>query len=360
MAMGGHPTPNSVGEAANAISGILDGAAETPAAEEAAAEESPQETPAPAEAEEAAQPDPAEASEAETPEGAEASDSETTEATPDTESVELPGTLDDFASAVGLERQDLDGLKVNVTVAGESQEVTLADAVRGYIAQADYSRKTADLADQRRQLEAQQQEAVNEWQRRFQEQSRTIQELEQALHGESRDLDKILADEGAEAYLAAKAQLEAKQARLKQAREQAEAARQAQSQQLQQAHQALMAQERQKLAQVLPDFANAEKGPKLVGRLKSYMEGQGFSEQEMGSVVMSHHITTIHKAMQWDELQKAKPKTVKQLKSLPKVTKPGAKPEKGEVESRKRGAKVQRLQKTGTAKDAADFFEGIL
>ena len=78
------------------------------------------------------------------------SDGDAAEAEPDDGDATLPDTLVGLAGALDISADDLAGhVRVPVTVNGEVQHVTIADAMKGHQLQADYTRKTQELAEER-------------------------------------------------------------------------------------------------------------------------------------------------------------------------------------------------------------------
>lgn len=343
---------SGVRDAAEAIEalGLLEPSQDAPTDEQA-----PEEAPANATQEEAPASEPVLETEAESSE-----QSAETEAEPEAEQ-ELPDTLDGLADAVGLSADEFaDHVKVPVTVSGKTEMVTLAEARKGYQLEADYRSKTTELADQRRAFDAQAQQATSEWQNRFQSQAELTAQLERAVGDSTANLDRILVEEGADAYLAAKDRVEGQQKLLDHAKAERQQAEAHQSEGQRQAQAAYAQEQRNLLVQALPDFADADKGPKLAGRIRDSLSSAGFNEQEVATVVDSRMLIVAHKAMLYDELQRAKPATAKKLKGLPRVQKPGAKPERGDAQRQKAAAKVQRLQRSGSRHDfAASILEDL-
>ena len=307
-------------------------------------EQAPEDTPAtPEEGEPAPEDTPAEA-----------------EADPESQE-ELPDTLDGLAEAVGLSADEFaDHLNVPVTVNGETRMVTLAEARKGYQLEADYRHKTADLAEQRRAFDAQTQQAVQSWQQRFESLNGLTEQLEKAVQEDTGNLDRILAEEGFEAHYAAKQRMDQKKELLNHAKaEREKAALETQEGRRQQTENYLREQN-SLLVQKLPDMADAEKGPKIRAGLRTYLHEAGFDEQEMSQLVDHRQVLVVRDAMRYRELMKSKPSTVKKLKNLPKVQRPGAAPEKGDVARTRSAANLQRLKKSGTRDDAAKYIEGLL
>ena len=303
----------------------------------------------------------AEEPEQETPE-AESKASEDTSADTDAgddAGLELPDTLEALSEALGLEANGLDALKVNVKVNGATQEVTLADAVKGHQMEADYRHKTAELAEQKRGHEAEQQKLQEQWRQRFD----SIQGLEDRLSelvGGSADLQRILDEEGTEAYTRAKIQHDVRQEALTHAKGERDKANQEAAQKQHGQIQAYLQGEQAKLAQSFPELSHPEKGPKIRTDMRTYLGGQGFSDGDIGGLIDHRMVLVVRDAMRYRALEKSKPATTKKLKALPKVLKPGA-AGSGDQDKRDRGtALVQHAKKTGTVKDAARVFEHIL
>ena len=321
-------------------------------------EQAPEKAPVNSEPEELPDGDPARVSEGDEPEDPDKST--TTEADPEPQE-ELPDTLDGLAEAVGLSADEFaDHLNVPVTVNGETRMVTLAEARKGYQLEADYRHKTADLAESKRVFEAQTQQAVQSWQQRFESLNGLAGQLEKAVQEDVGNLDRILTEEGSEAYLLAKSKVDQKKELLGHAKAEAEKAALETQEAQRLKGENYLREQNNLLVQKLPDMADAEKGPKIRAGLRTYLQEAGFNEQEMGQLVDHRQVLVVRDAMRYRDLMKSKKTTVKKLKSLPKVLKPGVKPEPSDVARGRIAANLQRLKKSGSRADAAKIIEGIL
>ena len=84
-------------------------------------------------------------------ESAQDSDEDEAEAEPEETTLE---TLDDIAKALGVDAESLlANLKMRIKVNGEERLVSLKEAQTGHQLEADYRRKTTELAEQRRAVE---------------------------------------------------------------------------------------------------------------------------------------------------------------------------------------------------------------
>jgi hypothetical protein len=90
------------------------------------------------------------------------------------------------------------------------------------------------------------------------------------------------------------------------------------------------------------------------------LQGKGFTQQDMKGIVDARIMDVLYDGYRYRALQKSKPAVTKKLKTLPKVVKPGAARDKGEINQDRRTAKVRRLAKTGSRDAAASFFEDLV
>ena len=323
-------------------------------------EQAPEKAPATPEPEETPEGEPAPESEGTETVSPEEDESTTREAESESEE-KLPDTLDGIAEAVGLSADEFaEHLNVPIKINGETRMVTLREAQKGYQLEVDYTRKTEDLAEQRRVLEAHQAQAVQAWQQRFASLDGLNEQLEKAVSEDTGNLDRILAEEGTEAFLMAKQKADRnKELAVHYKAEREKAALETQEAQRVQ-YEAYQQEQYGLLVQAIPEIAHAEKGPKLNASLRTEALERGYSEQELKRLVNHRDVLILRDAMRYRDLQKAKSSTVKKLKGLPKVVKPGVTPEKGDIARQRGAAALQRLKKSGTRNDAAKLIEGLL
>jgi len=246
-----------------------------------------------------------------------------------------------------------------VKAAGEEKEVTLDELMQGYQLGADYTKKTQEVAEQRKAVEAEAR-AIQEAKQVRDTYAQRLQAIEQFLiQGQDSPEDLAHMKENDPIGYAVKvAELTEKKEQLTQVR--AEQQRIAQQQQAE--HQQNMAkfvqQEAQKLSQVLPEFSDKTKGEQIRNEIRNYGKSVGFTDQELASVYDSRHVLILHKAMQYDKLQKSKPKVTKKVAEAPKMVKSGTKVKAGDRDLRKQ--QMNKLKQTGKARDAAALFENFI
>ena len=257
------------------------------------------------------------------------------------------------------EEEELETPTYTIKAAGEEKEVTLDELMQGYQLGADYTKKTQEVAEQRKALEAEQ-AAVQEAKQVRDIYAQRLQAIEQFL-SQGEDSPEQLAqmkENDPIGYAVKVAELTEKKEQLAQVR--AEQQRLAQQQQSE--HQQNMAkfvqQEATKLSQVLPEFSDQAKGEQLRSEIRNYGKSVGFTDNELANVYDSRHVLILHKAMQYDKLQKAKPKVTKKVAQAPKMVKSGTKVKAGDRDLRKK--QMNKLKQTGRAADAAALFENFI
>jgi hypothetical protein len=264
-------------------------------------------------------------------------------------SEELPDNVDDLAKALGMEPDELAShLKIKVKVNGEERLVTLKEAAQGQQLEADYRRKTAELAEQRRQGETQIQAEI---QQRVQRLDMLAQDFAANVLGAPPD--PRLASEDPAQYVAAKAAYESNLYKLQQSRLEIQRLTQEQRASSIRANEA-------KIREAMPEWAKDEdKGRKEIGAIRQYLVKQGIPQQLADSVFEADHLLIARKAMLYDQLQTAKPDLTNKLRELPKVLRPGgvkpASKDNGQVV-----AALNRLKRTGSVKDAGAVFASML
>ena len=246
-----------------------------------------------------------------------------------------------------------------IKVDGKDVEVTLDELQAGYSRQADYTRKSQVLAEQRKKAE-------EELAATQQERQRYISQLEQFTAQADSKLDELkstdwtrLKEEDPTEYMLKRDQYRELQEN-KRTVEEEQKNLQYKSQQEQQAKwQEELVRQQEIMAQRLPEWNDPTKGTKLKQDIKSFALKTGFSEQEVDSLIDARSVDVLHKAMLYDNLLAAKISN-KKAKVVPKVTRPGSPATKGEISSDKVKAQRARLKKTGRVKDATSVIESLM
>ena len=268
---------------------------------------------------------------------------------------------DDDDEEVEYEEEELEEEAQYYTVkaAGEEKQVTLDELMQGYQLGADYTKKTQEVAEQRKAVEAEL-KAVEEAKQVRDTYAQRLQAIEQFLtSGEDSPEDLAAMKENDPIGYAVKvAELTEKKEQLAQVRAEQQRLAQQQQAEQQQNMAKFVQQEAQKLSQVLPEFSDPAKGEQIRNEIRNYGKSIGFTDQELSQVYDSRHVLTLHKAMMYDKLQKSKPNVTKKVSKAPKMVKSGTKVKEGSRDIRKQ--QMNKLKQTGKARDAAALFENFI
>jgi len=249
--------------------------------------------------------------------------------------------------------------RFTVKAAGEEKEVTLDELMQGYQLGADYTKKTQEVAEQRKAVEAEAR-AIQEAKQVRDTYAQRLQAIEQFLTGNQDSPEDLAAmkENDPIGYAVKVAELTEKKEQLAQVRAEQERLAQQQQAEQQQEMAKFVQQEATKLSQVLPEFSDPTKGEQIRNEIRNYGKSVGFSDQELANVYDSRHVLMLHKAMMYDKLQKSKPAVTKKVSQAPKMVKSGTKVKEGNRDLRKK--QMNKLKQTGKARDAAALFENFI
>jgi len=282
----------------------------------------------------------------------------------DTEEVESEEATEESDDEAEEEEQSQDEVPaiLKLKVNGEDVEKPLDEVVALAQQGLDYTQKTQQVAEQRKELEAYA-ESIKAQEQAFQEQMQLnnvliedvakITSLDQQLNQYANVNWQQLSDND---FVEAQ-KLFFTYNQLQQERSQLVSQFEAKKQQVVQKQTQLMSEKIAKgkeiLAKEIPNWS-PETNQALLSTGKDY----GFSDAELNSIVDPRHVKVLHDAMQWRKLQQNS--TVKKKVSSAKpVVKPGSKDTKAEANSNHRNLREQ-LRKTGKSDMATKLIENML
>lgn len=247
---------------------------------------------------------------------------------------------------------------VTIKVDGKDVEVPLSELKNGYQRQADYTRKTMEVAEQRKAAEAESTRAQDERQKYATNLQRMQSQLEVALQGQQNIDWQQLIDTDPQEYMRQRHLFEQRQAALQQNyAEQQHIAQINEAEQAKQRENHLMEQREQLLAK-LPEWKDAAKAQAEQAQIRDYLINQGFPAQAVDTLADANMVITARKAMLFDQMVAKAKATAKKVEALPsKVEKPGL---GANPNIDKRSSDFQRLSKTGSINDAANVFKNFV
>ena len=246
-----------------------------------------------------------------------------------------------------------------VKVAGEDVEVELDELLNGYSRQADYTKKSQALAQERTQFQ-QDRDAVTLERQQYAQLLGALQQQLNVTDEPAPDFDRLYEEDPIEATKLERKWREktaAKQEKLQAIQLEQQRVEAANRQMFEQNMQQMLAEEVGKLPTVIPEWRNDETANREREELRQYLLDAGVAEEEMQSLVRANHIAVLRKAMLYDKGQ-TRVRNAKKGKS--KSVRPGAKGSQQRPTSKLQKNARQRLAKSGRIDDAAGLIESML
>ena len=310
--------------------------------------------------------------EEETPETEEAQPTEEEESQPieEDESFEEESEEEEEVEEAEEESEETEGEEEEelyaVTVNGEEVAVSLDELLSGYSRQSDYTRKTQEIANDRKEMESLQQQYNSEIAQIQQERQQYMDALTNVMQGSMGELEKFanvdwnaLRENDPIEYVTTREQYREAQEKIQGLQNEQARAAQTQQAQMQKAQQEMLQVEKGKLIEALPDWGEPEKQKELATNLQSYAKEQGFTADELNSLIDHRSILVLLKAQKYDQLQKSNVKS-KKLKNKPKVIRSGTGTNTAKSDKSKRAAQMKRLRGTGHIDDASTLLEDFI
>jgi len=247
--------------------------------------------------------------------------------------------------------------KFVVKVDGKEIEVPKDELIRGYQREADYTRKTQKLAEERKFVESEFQQVRGEREQYAQILGQLQQKLQEFEPPEP-DWNRLEVEDPTE-Y--------ARQWTSHQRRQQQKFAVQAEQMRLNQLREVemqkqintVLAQETAILKEKIPEWTSPEKAKAEGKALLEYGQQLGFSEQELNTITDSRALLALHKAWKYDQMMSKRPEFQAKIKKAPKMATPGSTGSVSSKSSDINNAK-KRLAQTGSVRDAASLFEKFI
>jgi hypothetical protein len=253
-----------------------------------------------------------------------------------------------------------------VTVDGEEVGVSLDELMKGYSRQSDYTKKTQQVAEDRREMESLQERYNSEIAQIQAERNQYVEMLGNIIQQSSGELEKFtdinwqsLKENDPIEYVTKREEYREAQEKIQGVQQQQAQAQRAQQVEMGRAREAMVSEERGKLIEALPDMGNSETRPTRVKEIQTYALGQGFTQEELDGLIDHRSVVVLDKARKYDEMQKANPKA-KKLKNKPRVIRSGSGTTKKDSLKSKRNEQMKRLRGTGHLDDASALLEDFI
>ena len=292
----------------------------------------------------------------------EAEPSEEMEATEETDNSVVEGSEEELEveeDAESSEDESFDILGAIVEVDGE--EITVEELKAANLRQRDYTRKTQELAEQRKALEAQ----YSEIERERAQYAQMLPALQQRLEQKEQEPDwDTLYD--TDPTMAAKAerqwrkQQEERQAQIAAVQAEQQRVQALQQEKMQQMQEQYVTQQREMLPEVIPEWRDSKVAAQEATQIRDFLLGEGFTEQDIGGLTNATLVKLARKAMLYDRGEtrvtaaKAKPKKAR-AKTLRRGTKASQPRPKSDAQKA-----IQNAKQSGRVQDAAQAIKALL
>jgi hypothetical protein len=243
-----------------------------------------------------------------------------------------------------------------VKVDGTEVTVTLDELQKGYSRTQDYTRKTQQIAEIRRQVESEA-EAIRAERSQYAQLLGALESQVQQAAQPNIDWDRLYQEDPIE-WVRQKEVMRENQAKAQaiqfEKQRLAEISQQEQAQQMQ----AYLAQQREELLKVLPDWKDPNKAKKEKELLIDFGQKAGFSTDELKNIFDHRIVNVLRKAALYEQMMSKRQNIKPVTNNGPRPAKPGA---AGRISQTSEATRAkQRLAKTGRVQDAASAIELLL
>jgi hypothetical protein len=243
-----------------------------------------------------------------------------------------------------------------VKVDGKEVDVTLDELQKGYSRTQDYTRKTQQIAEVRKQTEAELQEVRAEREQYAQLLGALQAQVQQAAQPQV-DWDRLYQDDPIEWVRQRELVRENQEKAAAIQSEQQRLAQLSQQEQAQQ-RQMLFAQEQEALVAAIPEWKDAKKAQAEKAMLVQFGQKVGFTPDELKNVIDHRAVVMLRKAALYDQMMSKRGQIKPVTNNGPRPAKPGA---AGRVSSNTEAMRAQqRVAKTGRVDDAANAIFQLL
>lgn len=243
-----------------------------------------------------------------------------------------------------------------VKVDGTEVTVTLDELQKGYSRTQDYTRKTQQIAEIRRQVESEA-EAIRAERSQYAQLLGALESQVQQAAQPNIDWDRLYQEDPIE-WVRQKEVMRENQAKAQaiqfEKQRLAEISQQEQAQQMQ----SFLAQQQEELLKVLPDWKDPNKAKKEKELLIDFGQKAGFSTDELRNIFDHRVVNVLRKAALYEQMMSKRQNIKPVTNNGPRPAKPGA---AGRISQTSEATRAkQRLAKTGRVQDAASAIELLL
>lgn len=241
---------------------------------------------------------------------------------------------------------DLHQIKVN----GEIIEVDLEELKAGYQKDADYRRKTEEIAIQKRELKSEEDRLKNQYSTKMDDLNSLVATLNAEINNDmnSKELDRLWDEDPTEAARVDR-RIQKRKQTIQQAQQRLREHQEAQFQEI-------LREEQRKLHLKHPEIADPVKGSEVKSNIVNYLSSKGFSNEDVARIYDSRYFDVIMDGMNFQKTKSVKPNLVSKKVKPSNFVKSGVKTTKEDMDRKSRLDKLKSLKRSGNPKDATDLL----
>ena len=243
-----------------------------------------------------------------------------------------------------------------VKVDGKEVEVTLEELQKGYSRTQDYTRKTQQIAEVRKQTEAELQ-AVRAEREQYAHLLGALEAQIQQVTQPNIDWDRLYQEDPIE-WVRQRELVRENQEKAQAIQSEKQRLSQLSQQEQMQQQQMMLQQEQEALMAAIPEWKDPKKAAAEKAMLVQFGQKAGFSPDELKNVMDHRAVVLLRKAALYDQMMSKRGQIKPVTNNGPRPAKPGA---AGRVSNNTEALRAQqRLAKTGRVDDAADAIFKLL
>src|SRR5210317_2350447 len=247
-----------------------------------------------------------------------------------------------------IEEQETDLHQVIIN--GEKIDVDLEELKAGYQKDADYRRKTEEIAIEKRELKSEEDRLKNQYSTKMEDLNSLVVTLNAEINNNmnSKELDALWDEDPTEAARVDR--------RIKKRKQSIQQAQQKLREHQQSQFQEVLREEQKKLHMKHPEIADPIKGATVKSNIMNYLSSKGFSNEDVARIYDSRYFDVIMDAMNYTKSKSVKPGLVSKKVKPSKFVKSGVKTTKEDTDRKSRLDKLKSLKRSGNPKDATDLL----
>ena len=279
----------------------------------------------------------------------------------DPDQIEDSDEEDEVSDEDAEDDETVNALSDDTTVDINGNTVSLKELKSGYLRQADYTKKSQELAEQRKAYQLQQMDGAQIRNEVSQALNGMMQQVAAEFQGLQEPDWSYLADNDPAEYVREKERWTKREAAIRQIYEAQQEVTRKNEEYAKYMQQEAYKKANDDLKAALPEkFNDRETARATLADITGYLHSTGFSADEINSVADAKIIITAYKAMLYDRLQNKVPAAVKKIGQKPALTMPGSSTARSSNSEQTFKRDYNKLKQTGSLNDAVSVISRLL